>query len=103
MYQNPFDLFIKMLDEIKKNCPQNNTKCTKRKHFLAQSSTFVVSFFTHSIFLVRIKLFQIIIKYDKNALLSLLVCAYKFLNQLMHVNKRTNSVLLQSSHFTRRM
>jgi len=33
MYQNPLDLLIKMLDEIKKKYPQNNTKCTQKKTF----------------------------------------------------------------------
>jgi hypothetical protein len=51
----------------------------KEKHFLAQSNTLVVCFHPFNIF-DKDKTFQITIKYDKNALLSLLVYAYKFLN-----------------------
>lgn len=86
----------------KKKCPQKIQNVPKRKHFLAQSSTLVVCFHPFNIF-GKDKFFQITIKHDKNALLSLLVCAYKFLNQLMHANERIHSVLLQSSHFTRPM
>ncbi len=35
--KNPFYVDFKMLDEMKKNCFQNNTKCTKKIHFLAQN------------------------------------------------------------------
>jgi hypothetical protein len=102
MYQNPFYLFIKMLDEIKRNCPQKIQNVPQKKHFLAQSSTLVVCFHPFNIF-GKDKFFQITVKHDKNALLSFLVCAYKFLNQLLHANERIHSVLLQSSHFTRPM
>jgi hypothetical protein len=34
--KNPFDVFFKMLDEMKEKLPKNNT-CTQKKHFLAQN------------------------------------------------------------------
>ncbi len=40
-----FFTFIKMLYEIKKKFPQNNTKHTKKKtHFIAQQGTLVLCF-----------------------------------------------------------
>jgi hypothetical protein len=53
----------------------------KKKPFLAQSSTLVVCFHPFNIF-GKDNFFQITIKYDKNALLSFLVYAYKFLNPI---------------------
>jgi hypothetical protein len=39
MYQNPLDLLIKMLDEMKKKYFQNNTKCTQKKNIFLPKAT----------------------------------------------------------------